>query len=108
MSCWPRGSSWSDTSRCTPVDNPASRRPGDGLHQQPPPLGLRRLGGHGPRDSMIPRGNAMSVCPPHRAALNQSRLRATTPPPTSCGHGSTSSRRRGASSTRNWPFFTKI
>jgi hypothetical protein len=35
-------------------------------------LGLRRLGGRGPRDDTTPRGSATSAWPPHRAALNQS------------------------------------
>jgi hypothetical protein len=72
-----------------------------------PPLGLRRLRGHGPRDNMTPRGNATSAWPPHRAAPNRSRLRATVPPTPNGGRDSTNSRRRGASSMRSWPFFTK-
>jgi hypothetical protein len=72
-----------------------------------PPVGLRRLGGHRPRCSVIPHGNAMSTWPGHQVALNQSQLRATAPPMPNDGRGSTSSRRRGASSTRSWRFFTK-
>jgi hypothetical protein len=72
-----------------------------------PPHGPRRLRVRGPRDDMIPRGNATSAWPLHRAALNRSQLRATVLLTPSGGRGSTSSRRRGASSTRSWLFFTK-
>jgi hypothetical protein len=41
------------------------------------PLGLRRLGGNGPRDATTPRGSATSAWPQRRAALNRSRLPAT-------------------------------
>jgi hypothetical protein len=100
------GSSWSGTPRCTPVDSPASERPGDGLRQQLA-RDWRQLGGHEPHGSGTPRGSAMSAWPQRRAAPNRSQHRATVPPTPNDGHGSTSSRRTSASSTRSWPFFTR-
>jgi hypothetical protein len=71
------------------------------------PLGLRRLGGHGPRDVMTPRGSSTSAWPPHRAASIWSRLRAIVALMISSAHGSTNSQRRDASSTRSWTFYIK-
>jgi hypothetical protein len=106
------GSSWSGTPQCTLVDIPASRTtrgwPTSSASVRPVlPLGLRRLGGHRPRDATTPRGSATCAWPLCRAALNQSRLRATTTPTPSDGLDSMNSRRRDASSTRSWPFYTK-
>jgi hypothetical protein len=62
---------------------------------------ILRLGGREPHNDMIPRGSATFVCPLHRASMNRSRLRATTPPTPSGGRGSTKSRRQGANSTKS-------
>jgi hypothetical protein len=56
---------------------------------------------------MTPHGSATSAWPLRRAALNRSRLRTTAAPTPSGGLGSTNLRRRDASSTRSWPFYTK-
>jgi hypothetical protein len=63
--------------------------------------------GHGPCDATTPRGSATSAWPLHRAAPNRSQHRATAVPMPNGDRCSTNSRRRDASSTRSWPFYTK-
>jgi hypothetical protein len=102
----------SGTSRCTPcgqlgLPDDSVTATSTTFARPAPPLDLQRLGGHGPRDDTTPHGNATSAWLLHRAAPNRSRLRATVPPMPSGGRGTTNSRRRGASLTRSWIFFTR-